>query len=272
MRSSRDFTLKRYQEYLQALKSSGLPFLTFGEILSADKQPLKFVLLRHDVDRRPENALKMARLEESMGLRATYFFRTKRCSFIPRIIQEIHSMGHEIGYHYECLSDTNGDMEAAHRNFESNLAKLRKLAQVQTCSMHGVPLKRFDNRDMWRNVPYKDALKSKYGILGEVYLAIDYSDVAYINDTGRNWSSNKSNLRDQVKSQVSTDFENGEQLLMYLQSAPHPKVCFQIHPERWDDEYGAWLLQLSKDSTINFAKVLFSLLHKFKNGQLPTTN
>jgi len=57
------------------------------------------------VDRKPGNALKMARLEDEMGIRATYFFRIVKESYDEDIIRQIAEMGHEIGYHYENLSE-----------------------------------------------------------------------------------------------------------------------------------------------------------------------
>jgi hypothetical protein len=36
-------------------------------------------------------------------------------------------MGHEIGYHYEVLSEANGDPEKAIELFRSNLEKLRQI-------------------------------------------------------------------------------------------------------------------------------------------------
>jgi len=47
----------------------------------------------------------MARLENELGIKATYFFRTIPHTFKPEIIKEIAGMGHEIGYHYENLSE-----------------------------------------------------------------------------------------------------------------------------------------------------------------------
>lgn len=41
----------------------------------------KVVILRHDVDRLPGNALKMARLEHEMGVQATYYFRAVSVSW-----------------------------------------------------------------------------------------------------------------------------------------------------------------------------------------------
>ena len=59
--------------------------------------------MRHDVDKLPGNALKMARLEHEMGVKATYYFRAVPVSWDEGIIREIAGMGHEVGYHYENL-------------------------------------------------------------------------------------------------------------------------------------------------------------------------
>lgn len=96
----RDFTLNAYRHYLGAIKNSYLNILRFDDYFKLDPKPASFCLIRHDVDRRPHNALRMAKLEHSEGLRATYFFRTKRHTFVSDIISTIASLGHEIGYHY----------------------------------------------------------------------------------------------------------------------------------------------------------------------------
>jgi hypothetical protein len=196
----------------------------------------------------------MAKLEHSMGIKATYYFRIKKSSFHPAIMQEIEGMGHEVGYHYENLSDTKGDLVSGLIDFEKHLTTFRKVVQVKTISMHGRPLKPYDNRDLWKNKENHDLLLNKFGILGEVYLDIDYSDIAYVNDTGRNWKTKLSNRRDHVSSKINADFNSSEELLNYFSDNPHPKICFQIHPERWTDDKLEWVTQWAKDKAINTIK------------------
>ncbi|MDO8726857.1 MAG: hypothetical protein Q7J35_12380 [Candidatus Methanoperedens sp.] len=38
--------------------------------------PRALLLMRHDIDRKPENALSTARIEAESGIRATYYFST----------------------------------------------------------------------------------------------------------------------------------------------------------------------------------------------------
>ena len=250
----KDFTLSAYRTYLQAIRSSFKASIKFDEYLAADPKPETFCIIRHDVDRRPNNALRMAKLEHEMGIGATYFFRSKAHTFKQSIIKEIASLGHEIGYHYESLSDAKGDSELALRNFEENLRKFREIAHVTTISMHGRPFNPFDSRDLWRNTQNQRRLIGEFGIRGEINLDVDYSDILYISDTGRNWSSTKSNIRDRVTSNMRKDFSSGSELLGYLKNSPHNKLVFAVHPERWTDSVLEYVYQRLFDFSVNILK------------------
>jgi len=254
-----DFTLSRYRRYLEAIQATfGAP-LKFDEWLRAPRSPTRFCLIRHDVDRRPDRALRMARLEAERGIHASYYFRSKAGSFAPPVIRSIAQLGHEIGYHYECLSDCGGDLAGAYRDFTGHLQRLRECAEVSTVSMHGRPLSRYDNRDLFRDPEYHDRLIHRLGVLGEIYLDIDYRDICYISDTGRNWYSSRANIRDQVESDIVREFSNGDDLLAYLRGSPHPRMVFQIHPERWTDTALEWSMQTLKDGAVNGIKVVLRL-------------
>lgn len=257
-----DFTLKAYRSYLEAIQKQGITFYLFRDLMQCHEQPKEFCLIRHDVDRKPMSALKMAKAEAEMGIQSTYYFRIKNHTFKKDIIQTIENLGHEIGYHYETLSDANGNHEIALDLFKQNLLKLREYAKIDTCSMHGRPFKPFDNRDIWRNKANHDTLLTEFNIIGEVYLDIDYSDIAYITDTGRNWTSDKSNLRDKVASHVKAEFTLGEELLAYFNNKPHRKICFQIHPERWTNNTLSWLVILMKDTITNVLKKMISIIRR----------
>lgn len=253
----KDFTLKKYGEYLSAIKASGIPFYRYDEFLEQNlKEQDSFCLIRHDVDRRPSLSLDMAKLEHSMGIKSSYYFRIKPVSYKKSIIKEIASLGHEIGYHYECLSDSDGDIPKALDDFKVRLADLRKIASIKTCCMHGRPFKPHDNREIWRVKENHDILLTELKMLGELYLDIDYSDISYINDTGRNWSSTKSNRRDKVESNMNSDFESSDELLKFFKTPTNRKIVFQIHPERWSDSPFEWYQQYLKDALINFIKKL----------------
>ena len=250
----RDFTHQAYKTYLDLIKKSGLKIITFNELLSFSVLPDNFFIIRHDVDRKPMKTLSMANLEFEMGIKSTYYFRSKFHVFQPEIIVSIQRLGHDIGYHYECLSDSKGNIEKAIEDFERNLKMLRSICDVKTVSMHGRPLSRYNNLNMWDVNGTRKLIKDKFGLLGEISLDIDYSDIAYLNDTGRNWNSTKNNIRDHVKSNIPVSIDSSDELVKYLRDASHRKIVFQIHPERWSENRLQWHIQWLIDAFANTAK------------------
>ena len=257
----KDFTLSIYSLYLKAIKRNYEEILTFKDFLAMDKKPNKFCILRHDVDRNPLYALKMAKLENRLNISSTYYFRTKKNTFDKKIIKEIFSLGHEIGYHYESLGDCKGDFRLAYRDFVRNLESLRSLVQIKTVSMHGQPLSKFDNRDLWKKSKYHDLLTKDLLILGEIYLDIDYSNIAYLTDAGRNWLSNKDNLRDHVNSNINLNFHNPSELIKYFISS-EDNLIFSTHPERWPFSGSGYLISYLRDKISNYGKFMLKQLYK----------
>jgi hypothetical protein len=235
-----DFTFSKYQEILTVLKECGYNFYTIKEWIE-DKIE-SGVVIRHDVDRRTLNSLKIAQLENRNNIKATFYFRIVKCSFKTDIISEIAGLGHEIGYHYEELTTHKGDYTVAIKNFSTNLEKFKKFFDVKTIAMHGKPTSKLDNRDMWRKYNLRD-----FGISGDAYLSIDYIDTYYFSDTGRNWKSSISkNYKDYVNSIEVNGIESTDDLIGFIKREKPQKLIVMTHPERWNDnifDYSAYFLR-----------------------------
>ena len=245
-----DFTLQKYKELCEAIMEEYTP-ITVESYLTKNPSS-KLVILRHDVDRKTENVLKMAELENSFGIFSTYYFRMKKDVFTPEIIKEIVKMGHEIGYHYEVLDKTNGNFERAIRIFEDELKEFRKICDVNTICMHGNPLSPWDNCDIWKKYDFKD-----FGIIGEPYLSIDYTRVLYLTDTGRRWNSRFS-VKDVVgaNSQRKEKIKSTDDVIRLIKERDVEQMCILAHPERWSDGFGAWLKELVWQNVKNAGKVI----------------
>ncbi len=254
-----DFTLDKYSELCQAIMESGYEIITVRQYLEAKSSDSHFVVLRHDVDRRPGSALRMAQMEKRLGLASTYYFRHTKNVFRPNIIQEIATMGHEIGYHYEVLSEARGDLDKAIRIFETELSRFREICEIKTISMHGRPLSRWDNRNLWDKYDFTD-----FGLIGEVYLSIDYDKVKYFCDTGRTWNSQKYNLRDHVRQDRSIEIDTTDDLTALLYSKTVPYLCISCHPNRWTDSKMEWFGSYLSDWMANWIKLGFSLLSNLR--------
>jgi len=142
----RDFTPEAYRALLSALKEGGYGFQTVADFLQNPGE--KTVILRHDVDRLPRNALRLARLEADLYILATYYFRTVPAVFDPGIIREIAGMGHEIGYHYENLSSLGKKQtwETGDRRQGSTLRRQETGKEITTSSRHTSDQKSGDRR------------------------------------------------------------------------------------------------------------------------------
>ena len=160
----RDFTLKKYTQLLSILGNGD--FTTKNHFSNGSN-----IILRHDVDRPPHNVIPMARLEYNNGIKSTYFFRVRPRLYNPEIISKVMSLGHEIGYHYEVLDKARGDYQKAIQIFENEWKLFKTWNSVSIC-MHGNPLSKYINKDIWKKYDF-----SIFGVLGEAYISIDFSNI-----------------------------------------------------------------------------------------------
>lgn len=262
----RDFTLKTYRKLLQALTDAGYAFLTFEQYCAirqgtdARKElPEQFVILRHDVDKRPRNSVQMAEVEALMGAKASYYFRIGKMSNDPECIRKIAALGHEIGYHYEDMSLCRGKHDKAYEHFQNSLAYFRQFYPVRTCCMHGAPLSKYDSRELWDKYDYHDLQ-----LIGEPYYDVDFSKVLYLTDTGRCWDGYWYSLRDKVPAhqkrwnKCGWSFHRTRQIIAAAEEHRlPPAVMFTTHPQRWTDKWGAWIKELITQNIKNTIKGTF---------------
>jgi hypothetical protein len=204
------------------------------------------------VDRNPERALKMAQIENDLGIRSTYYFRMKEDVFQPNIINEIANMYHEIGYHYEVLDKANGNFSGAIKLFEDELKEFRKIYDVKTICMHGNPLSPWDNRDLWEKYDFKD-----FKIIGEPYLSSDYNTLFYLTDTGRSWSS-KFSVKDVVNTNLNHTIKRKNStgdVIRIIKKMDIEQICIVAHPERWSNDLRTWLAALLWQNVKNIGKL-----------------
>lgn len=233
-----DFTLKKYRELLIALKG-------YGD-----------VLLRHDVDLKPQNSLQTALIEHELGWKATYYFRAVPESWDEDIIRKIASLGHEIGYHYESLTTCDGNVDAAYSDFCMNLEKLRSIVPVKSICMHGSPRSKWDSKDIWKKYDYHDS-----GIDFEPYFDVDFSSTFYLTDTGRRWDGYNVSVRDKIP--VYQDewvskglvYHSTDDIINAIHQGSMPRmIMVTTHPQRWTDNKVSWLQELVMQTAKNFVK------------------
>lgn len=245
-----DFTLNKYKELLEVLKEQNYTFQTFEEFIK--KPNKKVVVLRHDVDRRSINASWLGKIEQSSGIKGSYYFRIVPESNDKSVINKIASMGHEIGYHYEDLGIAKGDYEKAYNNYLKNLDYFRKFYPVTTICMHGSPKSNIDNREIWKKYNYK-----KNSIIAEPYFDVNYDEVFYITDTGRAWNKKSVIIRDKVQTKINIPIKNIDHLMSLIKQDKLPeKLIISTHPHRWFDIGLLWFNELVMQNIKNVVKAM----------------
>jgi hypothetical protein len=250
-----DFTLNKYKLLIHNITKNNIPVYSIKDWII--KKPKSGIVLRHDVDRNPENSLKVAKLESENNIHATYYFRMTKNSFNIEIIRKIANLGHEIGYHYEDLSLAKGNYNKAIGLFKVHLQKITNIAPVKTIAMHGRPLSPYDSRDLWKKYNFKE-----FDLLGEAFLSINYSNIYYFTDTGRSWSNNSANIRDTVENNLIANIKTTDELIKFIVKNKNDKFAIVSHPERWASSKITFMISYCFDCFVNFVKKIIIIIRK----------
>lgn len=263
----RDFTLKKYKQVVLALKENDYRFKNVKDALSTDARALEepLVVIRHDIDTKSDMsiALKMAAFENENGVSATYYFRSLHHLFNKDVIQDIYEMGHEIGYHYEVLALTRGDIDKGIKLFRNDLSEFRKICPVDTVCQHGGTLGAYSSTtifgllkiivDLLRkkiDLKYYPSIKiwdkyilDDFQLLGDAYLSFDFNKVKYFSDTGLSWDDNKSRIVDMVQENGNTIQQTAhktDDLIELVKNRDIPYINILVHPANWNDNIFTW--------------------------------
>ena len=176
------FSLQNYRDLLIQTKNL-YPILGF-EVLEYDF-PKRFAILRHDIDFSPVQALKLAKIESDMGIRATYYvlvtgiFYNALDSDNVSIFREIEELGHDLGLHYDASYHSINSENELHESIKSELSVLNRFLnpkrKIETFSFHNTT--EFTMQ----------CLSTHYGGLRNPYANILQKSVEYISDSNGFW-------------------------------------------------------------------------------------
>jgi hypothetical protein len=281
----RDFTFKQYTKLCKAALNSSYTSLALSEYI---EQKAKYtnkhiVLFRHDIDNKIDipYALKMAKLEKDMGIKASYYFRIVKDVFNKDAIKTIASYGHEIGYHYEVLQQTKGNIKHALVLFEQNLNAFRKVTPIKTICQHGgslgentastfsgllkslfkfcrgkIVLKAYKSNEIWKYKKLKD-----FDLLGEAYLSLDFNKILYLSDTALKWDAFKYRILDKVDNNTSfnsfTYPKKTKDVINLIEEKKILQLNILVHPANWINPFFPWLKWQILQKFRNFGKSIF---------------
>jgi hypothetical protein len=244
--------LSAYLSLLDDLRESGYSLHPIRDYFASPATP-PFAYLRHDVDRLPSRSVEMAKAEAKQGVRATYYFRCNNATQFPRsAMRAIESLGHEVGFHYECLSRAGGDERIARNLFEKELSVCREICRIETISPHGAPISASSNMDFSIG-----AISRDFDLLGDA-TAIDFSEIYYITDTGGTFGSSY-NLRDRPKGEFLAEPTTPDDLAALMIQEQRNKIVISVHPERWPHTSIGLYVARTIDHAANTAKRILML-------------
>lgn len=135
------FTIENYQYLVKTVKERGYEFILHKDKFILDR---KDIIWRHDVEFSPDIALQMAKIENKLGVQATYFFQIHSEfynvfeKYTTDILQEIRNLGHHIGLHFDSHFYGISDEASLNRYIELDknyLNAVMKL-EIDTFSFH----------------------------------------------------------------------------------------------------------------------------------------
>ena len=288
-----DFSFTVFEELLQTLISQDFMFSSL-QTVSTTYSNRANVILRHDVEYRYDRALRFAEIEHSYGIKGSFYFRIFDRPGNDLIISKIASLGHEIGYHYDDLTECQGDYKKAIDRFTKNLNHLRQFGSISTITMEGAPLSRFDNRLLWiKNIKEKlDSVTSSrpvavpnlplnymqlpqfdyrdFGIKSEPYFDLDFNSFFYLTDTGRRWDGWRTSVADKIPQQKDWQkkglvFHSTSDIIEAAVQERLPRnMMITFHPQRWNDRAIPWMQELATQRVKNLAKRVLVLYYESK--------
>ena len=115
------FTYKLWEKFCKTLNERGLNSVTAKYVLDNNSNE-KYVVLKHDVETKVKNALKLAQIEANYGHCGSYYVQAYLLENKENLdmLNKIKELGHEVSYHYDVMDFAKGDLDLAIKEFERN--------------------------------------------------------------------------------------------------------------------------------------------------------
>ncbi|PID28822.1 MAG: hypothetical protein CSB55_03465 [Candidatus Cloacimonadota bacterium] len=192
------YDIERYILLIQEIRKNGYDFSFFNSVSDYS------VILRHDIDISPQLALQMAKTENDLGVKSTYFFmlRSPFYNVFSRanneIIKAIISLGHRIGLHYDDgYFSKNEDLQNL-INTETEIFKSNFNTNIDAVSFHQPSQHVIDNKINIKQI--------------NTYDKIFFKDIKYLSDSNMNFKEDPFDI---------------------IKSKKFPKIQLLIHPVWW---------------------------------------
>ncbi len=187
--SSCSFQFTHYRFILKSFIDNNYDVVSFRDF--DIRKPKKYVIVRHDIDSSIERALELAKFENQLGVKTSYFIRLHSKMYNPfeyrtyAQLKEIKNLGHEIGLHFETLDFDNVFHEGLKNIFLREKSCLEQILniKVETVSQHG------DFSEIGRDYEkfFKMLSVKELGIKRQAYEDRFFKKIKYVSDSLGVW-------------------------------------------------------------------------------------
>lgn len=238
-------SLSNYNKFLEQARDRIIPL---DELDFRDLSKVKGLIIKHDVECCIDRAMDMAKVEERNGISSIWLFQRallKKENLSK--LKQLQKNGHLIGYHYDCLDESDGNLDRAKQIFFDTLdfLDLNGLNSRLVCP-HGNPHKKrigySSNKDFYKLCP--ESFKNLFDLVMD-WDKVFYSDYGY-----ELWSIKRT--------------ENGEikKLVSWIDIANVPGIGqLSLHSHRYRKSQ---LLAVLLYKRFHLFKKLYGLFSKFK--------
>jgi len=177
------FTHSHYKACIEYALENGYEFLAMKDALG-ELPAGKVIIMRHDEDLSLPAMYNLGKIENELGIRATYFIRLHAQNYnllsqdSYSIVHKIIEMGHEIGFHYEIHTHpalVNREKEL----FDRSKSLMESVLGTEIIGMSYHEPARFRNKINERELPK--------GIQYEAYQKRFMDNFKYISDSSAHW-------------------------------------------------------------------------------------
>lgn len=173
-----EFTFGAYKRLIETIIKNGYQVSSYKNVEEYDKT----VILRHDIDFSPSNAINIARIESELGVKSIYFvlISTEFYNVFSKetfeLLKQILEMGHEIGLHFDEQRYNINSLEQMKDYVSKEVSILQNAldTEVNVVSMHRPSRFVLNN-----NIKFKNLINS--------YNKKYFEEMKYISDSRMYW-------------------------------------------------------------------------------------
>lgn len=262
-------TYKEYIDFCRQIQSTKVATFTAKqacgdiEVLNAP-----FIIIKHDVEDKPQKALKISKIEHKLGIRSTYYVHSFFLEDPVAVMafKEIADMGHEIGYHYDVLDHNEGDKDKAVTEFRKALSCFKEKGfEIKTVCPHGNPIKKRVGYSSNKDFFLDEDIRNQFRDIVDIYITFPErveKDYLYITDARYAYSYRDAKSTKTDATEESRPLRNQDEIIKMIKDGH--SMIISTHSHRY---FSFACIGLMRIGLYKIAKFTANKVYKLKWGK-----